>query len=147
MLDLANPVGVQGAEIGAGEIKLSHIVGGRPQRAPLSREISLDHLAEGALGRGPLRRLLVLRILPERDPGKELAYALPRLRGGEPLGGAEGDAPGMPAGAILRDVGTPLPLEAQAEAGELAVPRKELTLTFAQGESGNGLSVESKLHG
>jgi hypothetical protein len=51
------------------------------------------------------------------------------------------------AGAVLRDVGAPLPLEAQAEAYKLAVPRKELALPPAQGKGRNGLSVESKPHG
>jgi len=128
MGDLVDPHRVQRTEIRTGQVEPGDLERRRPQRALLVREIDVDDLGEGAFGRGPLRRLLVLRILPERDPGKDLACTLPRLRRREAIRGADSDAPGAPAGAVLGDVGAALPLAAQPEARELGIPGESLAL-------------------
>src|SRR5262249_2381400 len=133
MSDFGDPHRVQRPKVWTvDEVELANTERHRPQFALLGREVGVDNLAEGALGRDALRHLLVLRVLAERDPSKELARALPGLPRGEPGGGAEGDAPRASAGPVLADKGAALSLQAQSEAGELAVPGEELTLPLAQ---------------
>jgi len=147
VLNLADPACMQRTKIGAGEVELGDLVGGRPQFVLFGREIDINHLAEGPFGCGSPRGLLVLRVVSERDTGEDLACAIACLRRREPFGATERDASGVAVGAVLRNIGAPAPLQPQPEACELGVPYERFTLPGLQHEARYGLGIELQLHG
>jgi hypothetical protein len=120
----------------------------RSQLAAARVEIGLGRAPKGERGACPALLPFPLRVVPERDAGEEQARGLARLRIGEPVGGADGLAPGAAVDEALRHVGAPnaaVGAAAQPHT-EPRVPEEFLVLALGQGEPGDGPGVQLRSH-